>query len=201
MVKNTDTARRMPLLLQFFAEEGDGAENGSPGGAASPTADLNDMADRLVKAIESRTQRAERATVRSLAEQYGMQESEVSALLDKARAGKAKALPEEARRQIEAAKSKAGALLLAAEVRIRGAEMGLLDPDMALLAIDRKAVKIGEDGGVEGVTDALKALRAAKPYLFGASQKPGAWGAPQGDGAGKASTAREEMKRMMFGTR
>ncbi len=74
--------------------------------------------------------------------------------------------------------------LIAAEVRRVGAEMGLWDAEVALTLIPPKALTINAAGEVEGVGDALKALRACKGYLFGRAGG-GAW-AQKLDGGGLA---------------
>lgn len=179
----------IPLNLQFFADGGEGAEEhppaespkqsgstdkaGEKGGAAVDAAQL---ADTLIRAVENRTQRAERATIRSIAEQYGMQEAELTAILEKAKTDRENAIPEAVQKQIDAAREKANGMMIAAEVRAVGAEMGLIDPQTALLLLDKKGVTVNEAGEVTGVQDALETLKKAKPYLFGAS---GAWGQKQ----------------------
>ena len=62
---------------------------------------------------------------------------------------------------------------IAAEIRVKAASMGIVDPDAALALINRKAVSFS-DGNVTGVDDALAALVEAKPYLKGQSGKPAA---------------------------
>jgi len=58
--------------------------------------------------------------------------------------------------------------MISTEVRVRAAAMGIIDPDMALLAIDRAAVVYDSaDGKVKGVDEALASLVVAKPYLKG----------------------------------
>lgn len=50
-------------------------------------------------------------------------------------------------------------------VEITAAKLGFADPGDALSLLDKSAVKLGEDGKVEGVEDALKDLLKRKPYL------------------------------------
>jgi len=43
-------------------------------------------------------------------------------------------------------------------------KLGVIDPDAAISLIDRKGIKVTDDG-IEGVAEAVKALVEAKPYL------------------------------------
>lgn len=180
--------RYIPLSLQFFADGGEGAgadqqpdtkpagpENQPGKGGGQPS--MDELAATLIKAVETRVGRAERSTVRSIAEQYGMKEDELSAILSKARAEKARELPEDAKKQISAAMETANNRLIAAEVKSEGSTMGLIDAEAALAFLDREKVKVDDKGTVTGVKEALEALKEAKGYLFGPT---GAWGQKQG---------------------
>lgn len=46
---------------------------------------------------------------------------------------------------------------------------GISDPDAAIKLIERKDIKLNDDGTVEGVEDAVKSLIESKPYLKGAA--------------------------------
>ena len=181
---------RIPLNLQFFADGGEGAGADPAQGAGkpvnppasttqptapSPAPTLN--AEDFLKALESRTQRAEKSVVRSFAEQYGMTEDELTSILDQAKAEKAKKLPDDVQRQIDEAQQKANEVLIAADVRSIGSEMGLLDVDTALLLMDKSRIKV-EDTKVSGVKEALEALKTSKAFLFGQTQ-PAAWAGKQ----------------------
>lgn len=179
----------IPLFLQFFADGGEdaGADQQPDNQPAEPQNQpgkgvqqpgMEDLAATLIKAVEARVGRAERSTVRSIAEQYGMREDELNAILTKARAEKARELPEDAKKQIAAAMETANNRLIAAEVTSVGASMGLIDTEAALAFINREKVKVDEKGAVTGVKEALEALRDTKGYLFGHT---GAWGQKQGE--------------------
>lgn len=193
----------IPPNLQFFADGGEGgavAENQpvtptdgaetQNASASQPTdgstgkapAGMAELADTLLKVIDERTKRAEKAVTRSMAEQHGVSEAELAQIVERYKAEKAKELPPEAQRQIKEATERANALMIAAEVRTIGAEMGLIDPETALLLMDKSKTKVDPSGKVEGVKDALSALKEAKPYLFGREQKPAAWSWKHGDG-------------------
>ena len=81
----------LPLDLQFFADggEGAGAANEPANQPAPPppaqTMDPDAMASAFVKALTAPTDRAERSVAKSFAEQYGLTEAEVTALLEKIR--------------------------------------------------------------------------------------------------------------------
>lgn len=144
---------------------------------AAPTMNPEALAEAFAKALNTRTDRAERSVARSFAEQYGMTESEVTALLEKAKADKAKAIPPEVQQQIDTANERANNLLITAEVKNIGSEMGLIDAETALLLLDRTNIKVNAEGTVTGVKEALEALKGSKAFLFG---QAGAWGQKQG---------------------
>lgn len=195
--------RRFPLNLQFFAEPDGGEPTPESKPAPTPTepkpADADAIAGALLESLEKLQRRKEPSLVKSYAEKYGLSESELTALLEKAKAEKAAELPEAVKKQIAEATEKANGLLIAADVKSLGAAMGLLDAETALLLLDKGKVKVDEDGKVTGVKEALEALQTDKPYLFGEAKKTGAWGAKQGTGGGNEPTAKDEIKSLMFG--
>lgn len=140
--------------------------------------DMTTLAQTLISAVENRTQRAEKSAVRSMAEQYGMSESEVAGILAKARDEKAKALPDDVQKRINEATERVNNRLIAAEVKTIGNAMGLVDADIALMLLDKTGIKVDDQGNVTGVKEALDALKTAKPVLFGSTA--GAWGQKQG---------------------
>ena len=206
--------RILPLNLQFFADGGEVAGAGAAQAAAMPenlpvtpspspspsTTSTLDV-EAVLRAVEARTQRAEKSVLKSLADQYGLNESEVTALLDKAKADKAKELPAEAKRQIEEAQEQAKSVLIAADVRSVGVELGLLDVDTALILMDKSKVSV-EGTKVNGVKEALEALKASKPFLFKTNDN-GAWAQKQtGQPAAGESRARQiakEYHEMKYG--
>lgn len=138
-------------------------------------------AEDIERIVESAMQKKGKSVVRSLADQYGLTESEITAALEQRRADKAKELPDDAKRQIEEANARANNALIAADVRAVGAEMGLIDPQTALMLLDKEKIKVDGDA-VTGTKEALETLKAQKPYLFGQS---GAWGQKQNANAPK----------------
>lgn len=202
----------LPLDLQFFADGGEGAgAAGQPEAAPKPenqpappppahTMDPDAMASAFVKALTARTDRAERSVAKSFAEQYGLTEAEVTALLEKARNDKANAIPPDVQKQLDQAQERANGILITAEVKTVGAEMGLIDPETALLLLDRTNVKVGEGDKVEGVKQALEALKAAKPYLF-TEAAPAAWAHKQGGNQPAAQSRAAELARKYHETK
>lgn len=160
----------IPLNLQFFAEP----DTTTTPPAATPPASMpaalnpNDFANAFVKALDDRTQRAEKGVLKSMAEQYGVSEDEAKTVLEKYKSDKAATLPEAAQAKIKEATDKANGLLLAAEVKTLGASYGLVDADVALQLLDKTNIKIDDKGVVTGVKEAIEALKESKPYLFGA---------------------------------
>lgn len=131
---------------------------------AQPKAE--EIAESFLAALEARQQRTERSVTKSLAEQYGLAESEVAEYLQKAKAAKEARIPEAAQKQIDEQREKLNKLLVSTEVKAKGAALGLLDVDTAMLLMDREKVKVSEEGAVTGVDEALGALKKAKPFLF-----------------------------------
>ena len=105
-------------------------------------ADYNQLKDRAAKADE-----LERA---QLTEQEKLE----------ARAAEAERVAATATQQISAA-------MIASEVKVRAAQMGIIDPDAALLLVDRTNVQYTDIDGVTGVEAALNQLVEDKPYLKG----------------------------------
>lgn len=172
----------------------------TPAPAASPKAE--DIAAAFLTALETRTQRAERSVVKSFSEQYGMSEEEIGTILAQAKAEKDKKLPEAAQAEVNKQIAQAHKLLITAEVKSKGAAMGLVDADTALLLMSMDNVKVDEQGSVTGVEDALKALQTAKPFLFAAQptgQKTGVGAKIDTTPPGGETTARDEMRKQLFG--
>lgn len=199
----------IPMNLQLFAEgdggaqggEGQqGAQNGAQGGApASGNQTLEQVVAAAMAAVEARQQRAGNSAIKSMAEQYGMSAEELTGLLDKAKAEKAKQLPPDVQKQLDDAKAQLDAYKINAEAAKIGAELGIVDVEVALTLINKDKVKI-TDKGVTGLKEELEALKTAKPYLFSEQKKGGAWGMQRSGGApGSEKTVRDELREAMFG--
>lgn len=146
--------------LQFFADSDPNKAEPPP---AQQQAKPEDIANALLSALENRTKRVEAGVLKSMAEQYGMSESELTGILEAEKAKKAQQLPEAVQQQVD----KANKRLVSAEVKVQGAALGLVDADTAMLLLDTKGVKINDEGTVTGVKEALEALKKLKPFLFG----------------------------------
>lgn len=138
----------------------------TPAPAAAPKAE--DIAAALLTALETRQQRTERSVAKSFSEQYGLSETEISDILARAKAEKEAKIPEAAQAEITKQLERANGLLIAADVRAKGAALGLVDADTALLLLDKSKIKVDDKGVVTGTEDALKDLQASKAYLFAA---------------------------------
>ena len=136
----------------------------TPAPAAAPKAE--DIAAALLSALETRQQRTERSVAKSFSEQYGLSENEITDILAKAKAEKDAKIPEAAQAEITRQMERANSLLIAADVRAKGAALGLVDADTALLLLDKSKIKVDDKGMVTGTEDALKDLQASKAYLF-----------------------------------
>ena len=73
----------------------------------------------------------------------------------------------EAERKAASAGDQISAAMIASEVKVRAAQLGIIDPDAALLLVNRANVRYSEEDGVTGVDAALTQLLEDKPYLKG----------------------------------
>ena len=157
--------------------------------------DAADFADALMKALDDRTSRAEKGVLKSMAEQYGFTEDEAKELMEKAKAEKAAQLPENVKKLLDEANAKVRKMQISAEVTKIGAELGLVDADVALQLLPADALKVNAKGEVTGVKDALEVLKKTKPYLFGTQS---AGGMKQGAGAPPEKDAKSEIMETMY---
>lgn len=160
---------------------GDGGQGGSGGEAKTFTQEQIDkiVKDRLER---QRQQFAGFDDLKKKAEEWDKLQEEQKDELTKAndRATKAE---EERERALQTANER----LLRGEVKAAAAKAGFIDPDDAFALLNRSEAKIDDDGNVDGIDEALKALAEAKPHLI-ADTRPGGsadGGARGGDGNGK----------------
>jgi len=73
----------------------------------------------------------------------------------------------EAERKAATAADQIANAMIASDVKVRASQLGIIDPDAALLLVDRTNVRYSEDSGVTGVDAALTQLLEDKPYLKG----------------------------------
>lgn len=161
--------------------------------------DYDKLAQTILGAVEKRTDHASKAVIKSMADQYNLTEDEATTLFEKASAAKKAQLPPEKQEEVNKVLQMANDRLIAAEVKTASVELKIVDPDAALALMDKSKIKVDDKGNVTGVKEALDALTKAKPYLVGKTQSGGAWGDKQGGGAGDQLTAREELKKQLFG--
>lgn len=185
-----DILRRL-FNLQFFAsDDGGGSGDGSPGGTDNPnpgagggggTGGPKTYTEDYVRALRGeaagyRTQLRELENVLGTVKQHFGVEGDVSdwsKVLESHKAAQQQA--------IEQATSKAQTLLIKAEIKAQAADLGIVDAEAAEQLADLSGVKIGDDGAVTGVKEALTTLLEAKPYLKGAPKQVGG---PSNPGAG-----------------
>jgi len=77
----------------------------------------------------------------------------------------------EAKMKAQEAENRANEKLMRAKIEIESSKLGIIDPELAYLAMDKSGVKVKDDGSVDGVKEALEALLKSKPHLKG-SVKP-----------------------------
>ena len=77
----------------------------------------------------------------------------------------------EAERKAATAAEQISTAMIASDVKVRAAQLGIIDPDAALLLVDRQNVRYSEDSGVTGFEEALTQLLTDKPYLKGAPNR------------------------------
>ena len=150
-------------------------------------------AEDIAAALDARHQRTERSVIRSFAEQNGVSVEEITKLMTDYKAQQAAAIPADVQQRIDERLRTADNRLISAEVRAVGTELHIIDIDAAFALMDKSGVKVGEDGSVTGVKEALEALTAAKPYLVKAAPPPSGTGStgnfPRGTGSENADFA------------
>ena len=143
-------------------------------------------AEDIAAALDARHQRTERSVIKSFAEQNGVSVEEITKLMTDYKAKQATAIPADVQKRIDERMRTADNRLISAEVRAVGTELNIIDIDAAFALMDKSGVKVGEDGSVTGVKEALEALTAAKPYLVKAAPPPSGTGStgnfPRGTG-------------------
>ena len=157
------------------------------------TVSAESIAAALIPALDARQERAERSVIKSFAEQNGVSVEEITKLVTDYKAKQATAIPPDVQQRIDERMRTADNRLISAEVRAVGAELNIIDIDAAFALMDKSGVKVGEDGSVTGVKEALEALTAAKPYLVKAAPPPSGTGStgnfPRGTGSENADFA------------
>ena len=148
----------------------------------------------LIPALDARQERTERSVIKSFAEQNGVSVEEITKLMTDYKAKQATAIPADVQKRIDERMRTADNRLISAEVRAVGAEMNIIDIDAAFALMDKSGVKVGDDGSVTGVKEALEALATARPWLVKqAAPSPSGTGStgnfPRGNGGENADFA------------
>ena len=157
------------------------------------TVSAESIAAALIPALDARQERAERSVIKSFAEQSGVSVEEITNLVADYKAKQATAIPADVQKRIDERMRTADNRLISAEVRAVGTELNIIDIDAAFALMDKSGVKVGDDGSVSGVKEALEALTAAKPYLVKAAAASSGTGStgnfPRGNGGENADFA------------
>ena len=104
----------------------------------------------------------------------------------------------DAERRAADAQAQIASTMIAAEVKVRAGQMGIVDPDAAFLLLDKSSVSYDASAGVSGVDYALTQLLEAKPCLKGGNRTPNI--NPEGGAAVpviRLTDEQREMARMM----
>ena len=146
--------------------------------ATETTPDAPAIPDALVqaalKAVQERAHRAQSGVLRAMAGLHGVDEAALEAALARAMASQTAQSETSTAEEHDAAGEAMRKRLLLAEAKSVGAELGLLDAQVALALIPPGAVSIAQDGEITGLREALEGLKQEKRYLF-ASPARGAW--------------------------
>ncbi|OUJ06641.1 phage scaffolding protein [Acetobacter malorum] len=79
----------------------------------------------------------------------------------------------EAKSALEQSKTQADAAVIRAEAKAAATRLGAVAPEDVVKLLDLSAVKMGEDGQIEGLDDVMAAAKEARGYLFTVPAKPG----------------------------
>jgi hypothetical protein len=176
----------LPLDLQLFAEHDDNQGGGEPpvpkvddkkpaedGKAPEKTftqAEIDEMIQKRLKR-EKEKQAELDAKLKRLEEFERAEEERKKAAMTEA--DRLKAEKEEAAKKAEEATEKAKKAHESANQRIINTEIKSIarslnanDPADVLALLDKSVVEIDEEGNVNGVEEAVKALKEAKPWMF-----------------------------------
>ena len=167
MENNTQNNQNTQVAAQA-QQNPQGAANAQQNSAPA-AADAGVIAAAVMNALDTRQQRTERSVIKSFAEQNGVSVEEITKLVTDYKAQQATAIPADVQQRIDERMRTADNRLISAEVRAVGTELNIIDIDAAFALMDKSGVKVGEDGSVTGVKEALEALTAAKPYLVKAA--------------------------------
>lgn len=158
-----------------------GDNDGAPPEAKFTTDDMNRIVqDRLHKERQKYADYEDlQAKAAKLAEIEEANQSELE---------KAQQRAEEAERKATEAQQRARDALVRSSVIEAATKANAVDADSVLGLLDTSGIEIGDDGRVEGVEGAVKALLEAKPFLVGHPPTPGSPGGTAEGGARGGTT-------------
>ena len=163
--------KKLPLNLQFFAEDPNPASDPAPASAPAAT-NVDQIVAAALTAMEARQQRAGNSVIQSMAEQHGMSADELTAAIERAKAEKAKQLPPDVQKQLDEANAKVAAFQNKEAALAAGVNTAYLD---FVIFEAQKGVKDGTDFAAS-----LTAYLEKNPQ-FKAAPSPQAWGMPRGN--------------------
>lgn len=157
---------------------------------STSTTDTPDLAAELQKwKSEARKHEARAKANASAAEKLAKIEESSKSELEKAQARAA-----DADARVAAAEERANRALMKAAVSAAASKAGAIDIDAVVALLPPDAVTVSADGDVVGIDAALKAMREAKPALFG-KPKPAPGSADGGRQSDRpAQWTREDLK-------
>lgn len=168
------------MNLQLFAEEENKQETGTK--AENKTEDATveltpEVLEKIDKISNERSQRASNAALKSYFQQQGLSEDQAKEAIDKYKAEKAKEVPEDMQKLIDAAKSDADKQMTKAKRLIAVAELKSkpdINHKLAERLIDWDEVDVDDDGKVQGIEQALKKIETEFPEIRKVNDQPGA---------------------------
>lgn len=174
------------------------------GGKPEPKPTGDEEIDKLAKQIEEDPAKAakEIKKLRKEAESRGEENrllKEKQKQIDEAalaEQGKFKELAESRLKDVDDLKAAHAKDIIALKVQLRAARMNFNDPEDAAVDAVLSKVKVGKDGQLEGIDEALKAYAEAKPYLVKQPDAPSGPPkvAPTNPGGGPTLTATDLKK-------
>jgi hypothetical protein len=152
------------------------AENPQPQAGATPEPQAGDgQSETTISLEEAKKLRSEAANLRKRLK--GFEEAETKAkeaqLSEQQKLEKKLA---DLQAQHDAVARQSQERIVNYEVRLQAAQMGIVDPDAAARLLDWSGIEYDDDGSPQNVSELLKGLLKAKPYLAG-KQAPTSGGA------------------------
>lgn len=164
--------RNVKFDIQLFAETQEGSAEGTESGGETEPQQSKTYDEAYVKKL--RTESANyRTKYKELETSLSQKQSEFQNNLLKALGlepdpdkNYEKQLSE-AKLKAQEAENRANEKLIRAKIETESSKLGIIDSELAYLAMDKTGIKVKDDGSVDGVKDALEALLKSKPYLKG----------------------------------